>query len=80
MKTVEQNPLKFYVTREDDTSIEAIVVLDATAHSRRLVKKNEPFDTCYQIAYGIVAEVYISSLQKHFWFFKCYFSMGIRFV
>jgi len=45
------------VTCEDGTLIEAAVVLDATGHSRRLVKYDKPFNPGYQIAYGIVAEV-----------------------
>lgn len=48
---------KSSVTCEDGTSIEAAVVLDATGHSRRLVKYDKPFNPGYQIAYGIVAEV-----------------------
>ncbi|KAG0631980.1 hypothetical protein M758_1G295900 [Ceratodon purpureus] len=48
---------KSSVTCEDGTSIEAAVVLDATGHSRRLVKYDRPFNPGYQIAYGIVAEV-----------------------
>lgn len=45
------------MTCEDGTLIEAAVVLDATGHSRRLVKYDKPFNPGYQIAYGIVAEV-----------------------
>jgi lycopene beta-cyclase len=57
VKDVDHNPSKSYVTCEDGTMIEAAVVLDATGHSRRLVKYDRPFNPGYQIAYGIVAEV-----------------------
>jgi len=57
VKDVDHNPSKSFVTCEDGTLIEAAVVLDATGHSRRLVKYDEPFNPGYQIAYGIVAEV-----------------------
>eukprot|EP00246_Nothoceros_aenigmaticus_P010097 TRINITY_DN26419_c0_g1_i1.p1 TRINITY_DN26419_c0_g1~~TRINITY_DN26419_c0_g1_i1.p1 ORF type:complete len:562 (-),score=73.54 TRINITY_DN26419_c0_g1_i1:278-1963(-) len=46
-----------FVSCEDDVSVEAAVVLDATGHSRRLVEYDKPFNPGYQIAYGIVAEV-----------------------
>lgn len=54
---MDHNPSKSFVTCEDGTLIEAAVVLDATGHSRRLVKYDKPFNPGYQIAYGIVAEV-----------------------
>jgi lycopene beta-cyclase len=57
VKDVDHNPSKSFVTCEDGTLIEAAVVLDATGHSRRLVKYDKPFNPGYQIAYGIVAEV-----------------------
>ena len=54
---MDHNPSNSFVTCEDGTLIEAAVVLDATGHSRRLVKYDKPFNPGYQIAYGIVAEV-----------------------
>lgn len=57
VKDVNHNLSESSVTCEDGTLIEAAVVLDATGHSRRLVKYDKPFNPGYQIAYGIVAEV-----------------------
>lgn len=54
------------MTCEDGTLIEAAVVLDATGHSRRLVKYDKPFNPGYQIAYGIVAEVRNLVTLDHF--------------
>lgn len=58
------------MTCEDGTLIEAAVVLDATGHSRRLVKYDKPFNPGYQIAYGIVAEVNDSSVVLLNWYQK----------
>jgi hypothetical protein len=39
----------------DGRSISGSLVLDATGHSRRLVKYDQKFDPGYQGAYGIIA-------------------------
>lgn len=72
---MDHNPSKSSVTCEDGTLIEAAVVLDATGHSRRLVKYDKPFNPGYQIAYGIVAEVRNLAILGHL---KLSHSCGLR--
>jgi lycopene beta-cyclase len=45
------------ITCSDGTVITGSMVLDATGHSRKLIKYDKPFNPGYQGAYGIVAEV-----------------------
>jgi hypothetical protein len=45
------------VTTASGAAVRGSLVLDATGHSRRLVKFDQKFDPGYQGAYGIVAEV-----------------------
>jgi lycopene beta-cyclase len=45
------------VTTQGGAALRGSMVLDATGHSRRLVKFGQKFDPGYQGAYGIVAEV-----------------------
>nr|PNR45516.1 hypothetical protein PHYPA_015287 [Physcomitrium patens] len=51
---MEHNVLKSSVICEDGTLIEAVVVVDATSHSERLVKYDKPFISGYRIASKIV--------------------------
>jgi hypothetical protein len=45
------------VTTAAGAAVTGSLVLDATGHSRRLVKFDRKFDPGYQGAYGIIAEV-----------------------
>jgi lycopene beta-cyclase len=45
------------ITCSDGTCLSARVVVDASGHSRSLVKYDKPFDPGYQVAYGVLAEV-----------------------
>ncbi|GBG71583.1 hypothetical protein CBR_g8999 [Chara braunii] len=57
VESVEHDDEGSTVVCRNGVQIRSKVVLDATGHSRRLVKYDEPFDPGYQAAYGILAEV-----------------------
>lgn len=54
------------VRLSDGSTIQGSMVLDATGHSRRLVKYDKEFNPGYQGAYGIIAgvEVWAGSVNE----------------
>ncbi|GAQ85842.1 lycopene beta cyclase [Klebsormidium nitens] len=52
------------ITCSNGTVLSARVVVDASGHSRSLVKYDQPFDPGYQVAYGVLAEVKSHPLEQ----------------
>lgn len=57
LSTVTCAPSDSNLKKDDELKVAARFVVDATGHSRRLVKYDRPFNPGYQGAYGITVEV-----------------------